>query len=102
MGNGFNVNVGEVRVHASTVATCSVRVRSSGGSAAAVSSGAYGLIGQFFADAILGACGDVLDGIQKVASAVDDVRAGLESVAADYEQIDFGNAKTLSGGQVGA
>lgn len=101
MGNGFNVNVGEVRVHARTVATCSSQVRSTTGVAQLVGDGAYGVIGQFFASAILQACGDVLEGIQRVATAVDDVRAGLEAVAADYEQIDLGNAATFGGGGLG-
>ncbi|MGQ0836966.1 type VII secretion target [Actinokineospora sp.] len=102
MGSGFNVNVGEVRRHARTVATCSAQVRSSTAAAQSVSDAAYGVIGQFFAAAIMSACGDVLQGIQKVATAVDDVRAGLESVAADYESIDWGNAATFGGGKMGA
>ncbi|GLZ43704.1 type VII secretion target [Actinokineospora sp. NBRC 105648] len=99
MGTGFNVNVAEMRVHARTVATCSTQVHSATGATQAVSDNAYGAIGQFFASAILSACGDVLQGIHKVATAIDDVRKGLEDVARDYEQIDLGNAATFGGGK---
>ncbi|SDD28924.1 type VII secretion target [Actinokineospora iranica] len=102
MGSGFDVDVAAVRVHAHTVATISTRVGSATGSARSVSDGAYGLIGQFFATAITGACGDVLDGVRKVATAVDDVRAGLETVAREYERTDAGNAATFAGREAGA
>ncbi|PPK70476.1 type VII secretion target [Actinokineospora auranticolor] len=97
MGTGFNVNVAEMRVHARTVATCSTQVQSATGATQSVSDAAFGMIGQFFATAILAACGDVLQGIQKVATAFDDVRKGIEDVAREYEQIDLGNANTFAG-----
>ncbi|MGH3862875.1 type VII secretion target [Actinokineospora sp.] len=97
MGNGFSVNVAEVRVHSRTVAACAAQVRSATGSAQSVSDGAYGVIGQFFASAILSACGDVVQGIAKVATAVDDVREGLQAVADQYSSIDADIAATLSG-----
>ncbi|MGX7825488.1 type VII secretion target [Actinokineospora sp. 24-640] len=99
MGTGFTVNVAEVRGHARTVADCSGQVQGARDLAQLVSDNAYGVIGGFFASAILSACGDVLEGIQKVAAAVDDVRQGLEAVAADYEMIDQGNAVTFGGGR---
>ncbi|GAA3027186.1 type VII secretion target [Actinokineospora globicatena] len=97
MGTGFNVNVAEMRAHASTVATCAAQVQSATGATQSISGAAYGMIGQFFATAIMAACGDVLQGIQKVATAMDDVRKGLEDVARDYERIDLGNAATFGG-----
>lgn len=95
MASGFSVNVAEVRAHSRTVAACSAQVRSAIGSAQSVSDGAYGVIGQFFASAILGACGDVVQGIAKVATAVDDVREGLQAVADQYSSIDADIAATL-------
>ncbi|GGS15445.1 MULTISPECIES: type VII secretion target [Actinokineospora] len=97
MGTGFSINVAEVRGHSRTVAACSSQVHSAGSMARMVSDNAYGLIGGFFASAILSACGDVLEGINRVAAAVDEVRQGLEAVADDYEAIDRGNADTFSG-----
>lgn len=97
MGSGFNVSVPEVRGHARTVADCSAQVHGAQSLTQQVSDGAYGLIGSFFAAAILSACGDVLEGFQKVATAFDDVRQGLEAVAEDYEAIDLGNAATFGG-----
>ncbi|SDI51082.1 Excreted virulence factor EspC, type VII ESX diderm [Actinokineospora alba] len=101
MGNGFSVNVAEVRVHSRTVAACAAQVRSATGAAQSVSDGAYGVIGQFFASAILSACGDVVQGIAKVATAVDDVREGLQAVADQYSSIEADITATLSG-KVGA
>ncbi|MGW5054828.1 type VII secretion target [Actinokineospora sp. NPDC004072] len=97
MGSGFNVNVAEVRGHSRTVADCSAQVDGARNLAQQVSGNAYGLIGSFFASALLSACGDVLEGIGRVAAAVDDVRQGLEAVADDYEAIDLGNAATFTG-----
>ncbi|WP_026424750.1 type VII secretion target [Actinokineospora inagensis] len=97
MGTGFNVNVAELRVHAGSVATCSAQAQAATGATQSVSDAAFGMIGQFFATAIMAACGDVLQGIQKVATAIDDVRKGVEAVARDYEQIDSGNAATFGG-----
>ncbi|MBM7771645.1 uncharacterized protein YukE [Actinokineospora baliensis] len=97
MGTGFNVNVAELRAHAGTVATCAAQVHSATSLTQQVSAAAYGVIGQFFASAVLAACGDVLQGIQKVATAIDDVRKGIEDVARDYERIDMGNAATFGG-----
>lgn len=97
MGSGFSVNVAEVRVHSRTVAACSAQVHSATGAAQSVPDGAYGVIGQFFASAILSACGDVVQGIARVATAVDDVRAGLEAVAEQYSSIDADIAATLDG-----
>ena len=97
MGSGFNVSVPEVRGHARTVAACSAQVQGAQNLTQMVTDNAYGLIGSFFASAVLSACGDVLEGFQKVASAIDDVRQGLEAVAEDYEAIDLGNAATFGG-----
>jgi uncharacterized protein YukE len=100
MGDGFNVNIAEMRGHARTVSECSAQVHGAQGITQQVGQDAYGLIGSFFASFILSACGDVLEGFQKVATAIDDVRQGLEAVAADYESIDMGNARTF-GGRIG-
>ncbi|WP_156757597.1 type VII secretion target [Actinokineospora pegani] len=97
MGQSFNVNVQELVGHAKTVATISNQVNAATGSAQAVSGDAYGMIGQFFAQAIMGACGDVAQGIVKVATSVDDVRKGIEAVAKQYSDIDAANANTFAG-----
>ena len=97
MGQGFNVNVQELVNHTQTVATISSQVQAVTSSAQAVNGDAFGMIGQFFAQAIMGACGDVVQGIMKVATAVDDVRKGLEAVTQAYSEIDSANANTFAG-----
>ncbi|OLR89898.1 type VII secretion target [Actinokineospora bangkokensis] len=97
MGQGFNVNVPELVSHARTVANISHQVQAVTSSAQAVNGDAFGVIGQFFAQAVIGACGDVVQGIVKVATSVDDVRKGLEAVAKTYSDIDAANAGTFAG-----
>jgi len=94
--DGFNVNLGEVRVHSSTVATLSSQVSSAGQTAqASVHDNAYGMIGQFFATAIMGASDQVRDGILKAARSFMDVQAGLTAVADLYQQVDQAHADLL-------
>ena len=92
-GRAVSVTVAPGLPKASSAATLSAAA----GSAQAVSGDAIGVIGQFFAQAILGACGDVVQGITKVASSVDDVRKGIEAVAKEYQDIDTANANTFAG-----
>lgn len=93
MGDGFNVVVGEVRAHATTVTTIATQVRSaSGGAQDSVSGGAFGEIGEFFAAAITQAC-DVLRSVTEQASqTVDQVQSGLSQVADAYQLVDENHA----------
>lgn len=94
MGNGFNVDVAEVRAHAGTVATLSNQVNATTRIASAsVTDNAYGLIGQFFAAAIMAASDQVRDGILRAARSMRDVQAGLEAVADLYQQVDETRAR---------
>lgn len=94
--DGFNVNVGEVREHSATVATLSAQVSSACQTASAsVHDNAYGVIGQFFAAAIMLASDQVRDGILKAAKSFLDVKAGLDAVANAYQQVDQAHADLL-------
>jgi methyl-accepting chemotaxis protein len=93
MGEGFNVVVGEVRAHATTVTTIASQVRSaSGGAQDSVGGGAFGEIGEFFASAITQAC-DVLRQVTDQASqTVDQVQSGLSQIADAYQAVDENHA----------
>lgn len=94
--DGFNVNVGEVRVHSSTVATISSQVNSACQTAqASVHDNAYGVIGQFFAAAIMLASDQVRDGFLKAAKSFLDVKSGLDAVANTYQQVDEARAELM-------
>lgn len=96
MGEAFDVNVGEVRVHSSTVATLSTQVQSACGAAqASVHGNAYGMIGQFFAAALMLAGDQARDGILTAARSFMDVRAGLNAVADLYQQVDETHAELM-------
>ena len=101
--DGFNVNIAEVRVHSSTVATLSSQVSSACQTAqASVHDNAYGMIGQFFASAIMMASDQVRDGILKAAKSFVDVQAGLTAVADLYQQVDKAHADLLKVTKEGA
>jgi hypothetical protein len=101
--DGFNVNVGEMRVHSSTVATLSSQVSSASQTAqASVHDNAYGLIGQFFAAALMMASDQVRDGILKAAKSFSDVQAGLTAVTNLYQQVDQAHADLLKVTKEGA
>jgi hypothetical protein len=94
--DGFNVDVGEVRAHSSTVATISSQVNSACQTAqASVHDNAYGVIGQFFAAAIMLAGDQVRDGSLKAAKSFSDVKSGLDAVANAYQQVDQARAELM-------
>src|SRR2546421_427043 len=98
MSDSFNVTVAEVRKHADAVqkiASVVSGARSAAGPA--VGEGSYGLVGEFFAAAISGAAGTVLEKIGSAAQSVADVRTGLLDTAADYERIDVAHAQAFAG-----
>lgn len=96
MVDDFTVNVGEVRVHSSTVASLSSQVNSACGSAqASVHGDAYGMIGQFFAAAMMLASDQVRDGILKAAKSFLDVHTGLIAVADLYQEVDQRHAELM-------
>ncbi|RLK54961.1 type VII secretion target [Actinokineospora cianjurensis] len=97
--SGFDINLGEVRAHAGTVATISNEVNGALKIAqATVSGNAYGAIGSFFAAAIALASADVREAITKTAKAYSDVQDGLRAVVADYQEIDDAHARVFGGG----
>ncbi len=106
MGEGFNVSIGEVRAHATTVTNIAVAVRSaSGGAQDSVGGGAFGQIAEFFAAAITQACGELRQGIDRASQTVDQVQSGLSQAADAYQAIDeqhaslFGKAVPTGGTQ---
>jgi hypothetical protein len=97
MSEGFDVNVGEVRVHATTVATLSTEVQSAcGTSQGGMHNDAYGMIGQFFAAALILASDQVRDGILSAARSFMDVQKGLSDVADLYQQVDETRAQVMA------
>ncbi|GLW93418.1 type VII secretion target [Actinokineospora globicatena] len=97
--SGFDINLGEVRAHADTVATISSEVNAALKIAQATVGGdAYGAIGAFFASAIALASDDVRQAITKTAKAYADVQDGLRAVVADYQEIDDAHARVFGGG----
>jgi hypothetical protein len=97
MDGSFTVHTGEVRSHAATVSTISNQVSSACGAAqASVGGNAYGMIGQFFAAAMMLAGDQVREGIMKGAQSFMDVSTGLRSVAELYQQVDEAHAQLLS------
>jgi methyl-accepting chemotaxis protein len=89
MGSGFNVSIGEVRAHATTVTTVASMVRSASDNAYdSVGGGAFGQIGQFFAQAITQAADELRQGITRASQTVDEVQSGLSQVADAYQAID--------------
>jgi hypothetical protein len=89
MGSGFNVSVGEVRAHATTVTTVATMVRSASTNAQdSVSGGAFGQVGQFFAQAVTQAAAELRDDINRASQTVDQVQSGLDQIADSYESID--------------
>jgi hypothetical protein len=96
MVDGFHVNVGEVRVHSSTVATLSTQVNSACGTAQGSMHGnAYGEIGAFFAAALMMASDQVRDGILAAAKSFMDVTNGLKTVADLYQEVDQRSAELM-------
>jgi hypothetical protein len=95
---GFDVNVGEVRAHADTVATLSDRVNSAGVTAQApVGGGAYGVFGASFAASLAHAADQVREAVAGGAESFTDVRIGLGEAAELYRQIDETHAQLLRG-----
>lgn len=89
MVSDFNVSVGEVRAHADAVGTVAAMVRSASGSAQdSVGGGAFGQIGEFFAQAVTQAAAEVREGIDRAGRTVEQVRSGLGQVADAYEAAD--------------
>jgi methyl-accepting chemotaxis protein len=93
MGEGFDVVVGEVRAHATTVTDIASQVRSaSGGAQESVGGGAFGQIGEFFASAISQACGELQSIGDRASQTVDQVQSGLSQVADAYQAVDDNHA----------
>jgi methyl-accepting chemotaxis protein len=97
MGEGFNVVVGEVRAHATTVTTVASQVRSaSSGAQDSVSGGAFGQIAEFFASAITQACSELRSVTDATSQTVEQVQSGLSQVADAYQRVDDNHAELFS------
>jgi methyl-accepting chemotaxis protein len=97
MGDGFNVNVDEVRTHAQTVGDIAATVRSvAGGARDSVSGGAFGQIAEFFASAITGAADVVRQSVNHAGETVDQVRSGLNLAADGYQTIEDKHVSVFS------
>lgn len=89
MGEGFDVVVGEVRVHAETVTSVAEGVRSaSSGAQDSVSGGAFGEIAEFFASMVTQACQELRSIGDSASQTVDQVVSGLSQVADAYQTVD--------------
>lgn len=96
VGEFFDVNVSELRGHASTVLEIAGRVRAAGGSGESSLSGAFGPVGEFFAAAIAQAAGQVREGIGGCGQGVDDMHVGLSQASDMYERVDDTRARALA------
>ncbi|HEU5475422.1 MAG TPA: type VII secretion target [Actinophytocola sp.] len=97
MADSFAVNVAEVRQHAQTVATISNQVSSAVNMAASsVGGDSYGVVGKFFASALIMASELVRDGLLGAAKSFVDVHNGLRDVADLYQQVDQAHAQLLA------
>jgi Excreted virulence factor EspC, type VII ESX diderm len=96
MGDSFEVNLSEMQQHAAKVAQIANQVNTAMRIAtAAVNGGSYGVIGQFFAMALIAACGDVRDAIMKAVKSFTDVQAGLKAVEKAYNEVDKTHAELM-------
>jgi len=97
MSEGFNINVPELRKHADTTATIASQVNSACQTAqGSVHDNSYGIIGQFFAAAMMLASDQVRDGLMRGAKSFMDVHNGLKAVADLYQQTDEARAQMFS------
>jgi uncharacterized protein YukE len=97
MADGFSINLDELRQHANTVSTISNQVNQASNAAqSALHGNAYGVIGQFFAAALMSACGQTGQSIMQAAKSLADIESGLKSVAQLYQQIDQARASMFS------
>jgi hypothetical protein len=97
MGEGFNVNVDEVRTHAQAVGDVAADVRSAAGSAQdSVSGGAFGEIAEFFASAITGAADVVRQTVNGASQTVDQVQSGLTLAADGYQAMEERHVQVFS------
>lgn len=102
MGEGFNVNVDEVRHHAQTVGTIASTVRSvAGGAQDSVSGGAFGSIAEFFASAITGAADQVRAGMNDASQTVDQVQQGLQMTADAYQATEERHVQLFTSTETG-
>ena len=99
MGDGFNVNVDEVRSHAQAVGDIAATVRSvAGGAQDSVSGGAFGQIAEFFASAVTGAADTVRQSMGHAGETVDQVRSGLNLAADGYERTEDQHVRVFTAG----
>ena len=102
MGEGFNVNIDEVRTHAETVGTVAANVRSvAGGAQDSVSGGAFGQIAEFFASAITGAANEVRQTMNGASQTVDQVQTGLTLVADGYQSMEERHITVFTAAETG-
>jgi len=99
MGDGFNVNIDEVRAHAQTVGDIASTVRSvAGGAQDSVSGGAFGQIAEFFASAITGAADTVRQSMNHAGETVDQVKSGLNLAADGYQKVEDQHVQVFTAG----
>lgn len=98
MESGFNVDLNELRGHATTVSDVAGQVHSAAAGPQNSVGGAFGQIAEFFASGVT-AAGDELRGvISQAGDTVTDVQAGLRETADSYQNTDDHYA-TVFGGQ---
>ncbi|RZS40955.1 hypothetical protein EV193_103273 [Herbihabitans rhizosphaerae] len=85
---GFDVGVDEVLRHSSVVSSVARGVDAAALTAVPVTTGAFGLFGEFFAMAMGQASGAVADVIARGATSLDGVTTGLINVADTYARTD--------------
>ena len=96
MGDAFEVNLGELQQHIGKVNQIAGQVDQAMKIATSVlNGGAYGMIGAFFAAALMAACSEVREVIMKAVKSFNDVQAGLKAVQEAYDEVDKTHAELM-------
>jgi excreted virulence factor EspC (type VII ESX diderm) len=102
MDSGFNVDLNELRSHATTLSDVAGQVRSTAAGAQDSVGGAYGQITEFFASAVTSSADEVRGAINQAGDSVDEVHVGLQATADSYQNIDDHYATVFESGDSGA
>ncbi|QUH04461.1 hypothetical protein HUO13_30075 [Saccharopolyspora erythraea] len=87
--DGFRADVPTIKEHAGKVQGFTERVKTAHGAAqTSMSSDAFGVFGQFLAQAVITQCNEVKSTIESGGKSLDSIKKALDDTAADYEATD--------------
>jgi hypothetical protein len=94
---GFRVDPDTVDAHARRVDALADRVRAAAAAGRPLELGAYGIVGQVFALAVVSAAGSGSTAVGQLATQAAEHAQRLRGVAADYRRAEHGAAAGLEG-----